>query len=100
MRGVQGSGEVRRQLENGDCIWQPVTLVRAAGVDADNKSLVGRTPREKGTRTGDGKQRSLLQGVLLSWEGGTQNLRHVKSGFVRWEEKTSMLVGMISRGGK
>lgn len=55
-----------RRPENGDCIWQLVTLTRAAGVEADNESLVGRSSSEKGRRRiGDGKQRSLVQGILL-----------------------------------
>lgn len=65
-----GSGAVqksqKRRLRTGDCTWCLATLARTAGEDADDGSLVGGSPREKGRRgTAGGEERSPFPGVLL-----------------------------------
>lgn len=60
MPGREGSAEVRccrevteGEADTGDCIRRLLTLTRTAGGDADNESLAGGSPREKG-RKGNG----------------------------------------------
>ena len=54
------------RLRPRDCIRRLLTLTRTAGVDADNESLAGGSPREKGRKgNGDVEQKSPFQRVLL-----------------------------------